>query len=257
MLIVCKFFVTLIVYGLIASSSWACHLKVHVVNYPPIAISPIVKTNTTGQWQGLNILYIDALFRAAKCSYTLYEIPFARGISLVQQGEMDLAINISKMPEREALMHFIGPQRIEEIVFVTRKSQFESITSWEQFKALEARLMWQTGAYFGEELANIVGNDNAFKSSVIYRADNITMIELIERDRADGYFVTKSYFNYQKKHNPKYQQLEAHPLVINYDSMYYAFSKRSVSDETLQIFERAFEQIQKMNIGKRVEATNF
>jgi ABC-type amino acid transport substrate-binding protein len=225
----------------------ACKLIVHVIEYPPLAIE-----DDNNNWSGLNFKYLDALFDEAECKYTLYESPFARGIKLLKSGKIDLIINLSKTPNREKYLTFIGPQRQEIIKLITKKGTMPIISDWKQFSQLDNIFIWQTGAYFGEKILKTLNENNKMATKIIYLSDNNVMVDLVTKGRADGFFAESLFFEYQKKNNSTYKMLEAHPLNIHSESVYFAFSKKSVSPQTINKFQQAYKRLIEKNILQEI-----
>lgn len=225
----------------------ACKLVVHVINYPPLAIK-----DKNDNWSGLNFKYLDPLFKEANCKYKLFETPFARGVSLAKNGTIDLLLNISKTDEREKHLHFIGPQRIETIRLATKKGTIPQLRKWSDLEKLNSVLIWQTGAFFGDRIVEVMEKNKSLSNKLLYIADNTVMIDLIKRGRADGFFVEENFFNYKSKTSNDYKNLEGHPLIIHSENVYFAFSKKSVSPEILERFQQAYNRLVEKNVLQNI-----
>ncbi|MFD2165706.1 substrate-binding periplasmic protein [Thalassotalea euphylliae] len=250
------FFKFLIIFSLLAINSAvsACQLSVHIVSYPPLAIPPNTAFNQSNQWQGTNFSYLDALFKQAKCDYTLIDAPFGRGINLLERGQIDMTLNFSKTPEREQYFQFIGPHREEKILLATPRWRFPPISTWQELEQADAHFIWQTGAYYGENMEELVSDQSNFKGTISYQSDNEVMIDLVARKRADGFFVESDFLSFHQQYDQRYQQLSANPLIINSEPVYFAFSKSSVDQATFERFERAFDTLKEQGMWQRLEA---
>lgn len=253
------FFVLLFTSQSIAADvdSKPCDLSVQIVEYPPLAIPPNSKFNATDQWQGKNFLYLDALFNKANCQYHIVPTPFGRGINLLQQGKIDMTLNLSKTPEREKHLHFLGPQRTEKIQLAYSKGITDTINSWQDFSSKKLTWIWQTGAYFGEKLEQIAQDQHHFNGNFIYIADNLKMLELIRKNRADGFFVESSFLQFHLTYDVEYSALQASPLIINAEQVYFAFSKVSVDEQLQSRFKAAFEQLAEQGVWQRLDNTKY
>lgn len=220
-------------------NSIACYLTVQTIEYPPLAMK-----DEQGHWHGKNFEYLDLLFGRAKCEYRVIHTPHARGLKLMERGSLDMTVNVSKTPEREPYFHFIGPQRYEEIRLVSYKGRLPLIRKWQDFDNLDAKLVWQTGAYYGDKLKDALASNAILRSRIIYSAQNNDFSNIVNSGAADGFFVEATFLEYQQKLNPTYQNIEVHPLVINLEPVYFAFSKKSLSENDLKRFQKAFDEIQ-------------
>jgi len=208
-------------------------MRSHV--FPPLA----VKNNNI--WSGIDINYGRALIEAAGCQLKITEAPWARGIELLKAGKLDLMVNVTKNPEREKYFHFIGPQRIENIVLVSKKSSLSQIYSWKQLETLDAVIMRQRGSYFGEKFENTLNNNTKLKEKLKELASNENRIKLINTRRIDAFLVDELFINAQPKKTR--DLLEIHPLIISSNPVYYAFSKASVDENQIKKLQAAFEQL--------------
>jgi polar amino acid transport system substrate-binding protein len=189
-------------------------------------------------WTGLDIKYGSALVENAGCTLTTIEAPWARGLEMLKIGEVDLMLNMSKNKLREKYYHFIGPLRIERIRIVSIKKSLPLITSWEQLKNLDAIFMLQRGSYFGKEFADILDSNIILKTKLRELADNDIGIKLLNTGRVDAWVVDEIYIENLPQ---KIQSLlDVHPLIINRDPIYYAFSKANFDEVRIKKLQEAY-----------------
>jgi polar amino acid transport system substrate-binding protein len=189
-------------------------------------------------WTGLDVKYGTALVENAGCTLTTVEAPWARGLKMLRTGEVDLMLNMSKNKLREEYYHFIGPLRIERIRLVSKKNSFPLITSWKQLKNLDAIFMLQRGSYFGKKFEDILDNNIILKTKLIELADHDFGIKLLNTGRFDALVVDEIYI----ENLPEEIQnlLDVHPLIINRDPIYYAFSKANFDDVRIKKLQEAY-----------------
>ena len=192
-------------------------------------------------WTGLDVKYGKVLVENAGCTLTTIEAPWARGLKMLRTGEVDLMLNMSKNELREKYYHFIGPLRIERIRLVSKKNSLPLITSWEQLKNLDAILMLQRGSYFGEEFEDILESNIILKKKLSELADNDIGIKLLNTGRVDAWVVDEIYI----ENLPEEIQnlLDIHPLIINRDPIYYAFSKANFDDVRIKKLQEAYNKL--------------
>lgn len=232
--------------------AYSCKLTVQVIEYPPLAMK-----QANGDWTGLNFHYLDALFKEAGCRYQVVETPHARGIKLLENGQIDMTLNLSRTKEREAHFHFIGPQRKEVIKLAAKSDMYPKISDWSQFDGMDARFIWQIGAFYGQTIAEKVEQNATLKHKMLYSADNVAMVEKVNKGQADGFFLLEDFFHYQKASNPDYANIELHPIVINSDDVFFALSKKSVDQKTLNRVEQAFLRLLERGELAKIEAEYF
>jgi polar amino acid transport system substrate-binding protein len=192
-------------------------------------------------WTGFDIKYGNALVKNAGCTLTTIEAPWARGLKMLKTGEVDLMLNMTKNKLREKYYHFVGPLRTERIRLVSKKNTMPLINSWEQLKTLDAIFMLQRGSYFGKQFKNILDNNIMLKAKLRELADNDIGIQLLNTGRVDALVVDEIYIDAQ----PQYIKdlLDVHPLIINSDPIYYAFSKANFDEVRIKKIQAAFKKL--------------
>ncbi len=194
-------------------------------------------------WTGLDIKYGSALVENAGCTLTTIEAPWARGLKMLKTGEVDLMLNMSKNKLREEYYHFIGPLRIERIRLVSKKNSLSLIHSWEQLKRLDAILVLQRGSYFGKKFEGILDNNIKLKTKLRELADNDIGIKFLNTGRVDALVVDEIFIDNLPKEIKNL--LDIHPLIINSDPIYYAFSKVNFDNVRIKKLQEAFNQLSK------------
>lgn len=242
--------VLLSILSLFSCVNLACQLSVQVVDYPPLAYR-----NGGGHWEGLNKLYVDALLDKVKCEYRFVDTPFARGLKMVSTGDIDMILDVSKTPEREAKFYFIGPKRNEKILLVSRKGAIPIVSSWRDMQSLDAKLIRQRGAFYGNKLEELLKNNQRLNWKVDEMADNNRVIHLVLNKRADAFFVESFHWHHIQNNHPSGSSLHAHPLIINSEPVYYALSKTSVSKQLFYKLDEAFIELKNQQRFKKIEET--
>jgi polar amino acid transport system substrate-binding protein len=192
-------------------------------------------------WTGLDIKYGSALVENAGCTLATIEAPWARGLKMLKTGEVDLMLNMSKNKRREEDYHFIGPLRIERIRLVSKKDSLSLIHSWEQLKKLDAILMLQRGSYFGAKFEDLIDNNIILKRKLRELADNNIGIKLLKTGRVDALVVDEIFIDNLPKEIK--DLLDIHPLIINSDPIYYAFSKANFDEARIEKLQKAFNPL--------------
>jgi polar amino acid transport system substrate-binding protein len=194
-------------------------------------------------WTGLDIKYGRALVENAGCTLTTIEAPWARGLKMLKTGEVDLMLNMSKNNIREKYYHFIGPLRIERIRLVSKKNSLPLINTWEQLKTLDAILILQRGSYFGKKFENILDKNIILKAKLRKLADNDIGIKLLNTGRVDALVVDEIFIDNLPKGIK--DLLDIHPLIINSDPIYYAFSKVNFDKVRIKKLQEAYNLLSK------------
>ncbi len=230
------------------SCAQACDLSVRTFAFPPFAMK-----DQHGHWSGIDIDYTKVLLDESNCNYTFVELPWGRGMELLKMGKIDMMLNVTKTQQRAPYMHFVGPQRMENLLLVSKKDAFPLITKWDQMKTLQVNLMRQRGTFIGHRFEQLLGENLELNKRLIYLTDNVVNIDMIRKGRALGFFAEKAYLKHEFDKNPDYSILQVHPIVINRNPVYYAFSKKSVSAKQLQIITKSYQRLAEQNKIQAVE----
>jgi len=210
-------------------------MRVH--SFPPMAVK---KDNV---WSGFDIQYGSALVENAGCTLKIIEAPWARGLEMLKVGKIDLMLNMSKNKLREKYYHFIGPLRIEKIRIVSKKNAFPLISNWDQLKTLDAALMRQRGSYFGRRFESILNKNNRLKIKLRELANNDIGLKSLNTGRVDALVVDELYLDYLPKETR--DLLDIHPLIINSNPIYYAFSKANFDKIQMEKMQKAYNKLSK------------
>lgn len=237
-----RFLFILLLCGWLLSASrvYGCEFKMATYAFKPLAMQDKHK-----QWIGLDHDYAKALASLVDCTITPVVAPWGRAIDMLKRGSIDLMVGVSKTDERAQYFYFVGPQRIQTIFLVSRPDAFELVTSWQQLSKLNAVLMRQKGSYFGARFEQMLATNHKLRNKMLELADNEVRLALIHKGRVDGFLADEMYIDHQNKINGPDKQLQKHPLFINRNSVYYAFSKAAISPEQIKIINTAFSQLSK------------
>lgn len=179
---------------------------------------------------------------AVDCEMAIIVAPWARGLKMLKAGTVDFMVNMSKTSAREQHYYFVGPHRIENIRLLAKKGALEPITTLTQLTASKAYVMRQKGSYFGKRFEQIV---SAKAVKLLELPNNNIRMDLLLKGRIDGFLADENYINSVIKDIPQSDQLLIHPLVINSNPVYYAFSKASVSAAQIDKIRQAFRVLSK------------
>lgn len=213
-----------------------CELTVRLEAY---AAQSHLKENV---WHGIDVELVTALLNEAKCQYSFIDLPWGRSLKLLESGDIDLMLSVSKTSPRENFAYFIGPQRTETIIFASHSST-TAISSLDELFAQTKPFAIQRGAFYGTEFNNKLNQLDHFSANIITVTDNHTKLELLRSNRISGYLEAKLNVLFEIENVPELRNLQIHPVVINQAPVYFAISKNSVSKEQISQLETAFNKL--------------
>jgi polar amino acid transport system substrate-binding protein len=195
------------------------------------------------RWHGLDVDFAKALLDEMGCGYRFVSMPWGRALKMLEQGGIDLMLSVSKTAQRMRYAYFIGPQRMENIVFATHATRPFFIATIEDLFSLPIPVAIQRGAYYGSAFEQRMKQEIDTDKHFIYVADNQLKLNLLRHGRIAGFLEEKYNIIYQTEHNPDFVEIDMAPVVVNSEPVYFAISKRSVTKTQIVAFEEAFERL--------------
>ncbi len=230
--------VTLIGIFLFSSTSNACEIRARsaVVSQDQKSLKYI--HNKNGSWTGLTIDLTKALLEEAGCTYSFHPMTWKRGLIELRSGRVDMMMNVSFTEEREKFAYYIGPLDEEKMILVVQKNSNLSIGSFDDFKKIPEKISYEHGAYLGKEFDHKLKTDpNFVKKFEVFSGGDITNYKRLSLGRIGGIIADKYEVSSQLANYPK---LKVHPFTINHDWVYWAVSRKSVSEETMLRLYQAY-----------------
>ncbi|MEJ6475505.1 substrate-binding periplasmic protein [Pseudoalteromonas piscicida] len=236
-------------FALLCHSAFSCELIVRFENY---AAQSTLDEKLV--WHGMDVDFAKALLDEAGCGYRFVSIPWGRALKLLQEGEIDLILSVSKTPAREQYAYFVGPQRMETIVFAMNTEQPYQLDTLESLFNLPKPIAIHRDAFYGEAFMERLAQRTERETQFIYVPDNQVKLTLLKKGRIAGFLEEKFNVLYQSKSNPDFEKLTINPFIINEMPVYYAFSKKRTSNERLQRLNQAFERLKRSGKLSQISA---
>lgn len=184
-----------------------------------------------GRWRGLDVELAEAVLKEAALEPEFHDLPWSRALNAMQGAEVHLMMNLTRTPEREAFIHFFGPERISKRVLVVRRADLSmKIETLDELLAAAHR----TGQLFGiqrdakysPEFDARLTTDAQFAKAFDYVAKGALMGRMLAAGRTLGFFEDETYVAYQLKNNADFRDLAIHPFVLASDPVYFGVSRR-------------------------------
>lgn len=221
----------------------ACELRVGWDEWPPYF------TYERGQFRGLEHDLLKSTADAAGCKLDLWQIPWARALSMLAAGELDLLYGAGYSAERAEFAKFSVSYRQEQFVLVTGpqagdKTESVSLRDWIQSERAgnhPPAVGVFRGNLYGEQIERILRN-NEQAVTVVELSENDQMVGMLAAGRLDGYIVEDGVALVQAQESG----FPLHRYVIKEqtaDPLHYMFSLR-VADDVVQRFNSAIKSRQ-------------
>ena len=84
-------------------------------------IPPWSFQNDAGQWDGFGVELVRTLLEKAGFRLSFQTLPWSRALEYMKSGNLDIMVQLSKTPEREEFIHFLGVSAYDQVCLVVRK----------------------------------------------------------------------------------------------------------------------------------------
>jgi len=160
----------------------------------------------------------------------------------MQEGKIDMMLNMTITEERKPFMNFIGPQLDETVVLVIKKESDFKIESLDDLKKLPKPIGVERKRVYGKAFEEKRAADEVLRSKLKEVTEVDTNEKMLEGGRISGFLGYGYSTFYQIKTNPLYKNFKVHPFVVSQDWVHFGFSKKAVSADQLQKFQDAYDR---------------
>lgn len=234
-------------FTLLSFHVFSCDLLVRVEDYAAQS-----HRDENQQWQGIDIELTKTLLAQAGCRHRFVPIPWGRALVMLENGELDMMLSVSKTEVREKFAAFVGPQRVERIRVVSKANPSVILKNFADILNTQLPLGIQEGAFYGAKFSRFMREVKSPEQYFFKVPNNDTKLSLLIKGRIFGFLEEQLNVEYEIKHQLAPKDVFIHPLVINEAPVYFAFSKKSVSPEHLKQIKKAFEALDKSDVFKQI-----
>ncbi len=195
-----------------------------------------------GEAAGVDVDMVRAILDEAGCHYKMNTFPWARLISEVEYGRIDLMMGASITKEREKWGNFSVAYRNEDVGILVRAKDFDkwnSIESFSDLKKYSTHVTMINGGYYGElweqvkkdfSVTEVTNTTQAYRMLMAARVDFI----FADPDAAAMTFKELNIKEELKFINFKVLESKVHLLV----------NKKSMSQQDLKSINNAISSLQ-------------
>ncbi|WP_196138043.1 ABC transporter substrate-binding protein [Aliikangiella sp. G2MR2-5] len=217
-----------------------CHLSLGISDWMPYQ-----GLTKNGQPTGKQVELIQQIVKEVGCSLSYKSMSFPQGLIELQNGTVDFQMNASVSEERKSYSYFSIPYRKEFLLLYSTSKYLDKC----QTMNLEAlikdgfKLGLQKGLVYGPELTRIQKN-RELNSKIYYVDTNIQHVQLVQQKNLDGVVDDPIVVSYRSTKNVTGDTLSACSIVVSESPISLIFSKKTVSRELVDKFNRAIRKIQ-------------
>ena len=163
-----------------------CRLRVGWDEWPPYI------SEQGGRLQGPEYELLTSTADAAGCKLEWLQIPWARALKMLAEGDLDLLYGAGYSDERAKFAKFSAPYRIERFVLMTRSTfggdpDALSLAEWIDAGPKPREIGVFRGDVYGDNADRIL--KTAKNAILIELNDNDQLIGMLKAGRLDGYVI--------------------------------------------------------------------
>ncbi len=219
-------------------------LSISSSDYPPY-----VYRDKAGQWRGLDVEMMQAVFKEAACSYRFAPLVAPkRMVEMVSLGKTDVLLAASASPERRQANYFSHAYRNETVSLfglAGKVDAYRAISNFDMLKDSGLTLLVPNAGWFGEDYARFLPALREANNAVefTYFDQGVRMLaagrgKLIMSDTAAIIYAAKM----------EGVAVEEMPFLITKAPVHMMFSKASVSAHDVSELDSAILRLEKKGV---------
>jgi polar amino acid transport system substrate-binding protein len=222
-------------------------LRIRVTEYPPSVFK-----GEDGAWTGSELELALAVMREAGFEPEYIDPSWERALEWLKVGKADLMFSLSRTPERESFIDFIGPSKHEQMVLFTHKrNSAMKIETLDDLMRPEGRFAVQDGAFY-LGLSDRMATDKVFADSLDIIYDEELAFKMTAKGRILGIFEDINYGRFMIKNNPELSELVAHGFALSEPAKVYLGASRKLDPEVRMRLHKAYERLEKSGEIKKL-----
>lgn len=227
-------------------------LSVAVSDYPPY-----VYQDVHGQWSGLDIDLLRAVFAAAGCSYRFaQQVAPRRVLDIINRGQTDVMLAATETEPRRALNRFGPPYRMESVALVGlagQIDQYRDVDSLDNLLQRHVRLLVPSAGWYGADYERAQPALRAAGLAVefTYLGQGIRMLVA---GRAPLMMADPTAI--QTAARVEGVAVEVLPYVLLSAPVHMMFSKASVSEHDVQQLSAATQQLEQQGVLRALRSAH-
>lgn len=206
--------------------------------------APYSYRSAQGEIRGLNVELAQAALKQMGCEAQFVELPWARALVELENGRLDVLPGALKKPDREAYAHFSRPTNRSPNVLFARRDAVDRYTLRQlaDLAGTDFRLGAQIDVSYGASYDQLLGRPD-FKSRISPLSTRRSAWRMIEKNRLDGVIADEVTGLLELQQMGLDHLVIKTGLVVSGEASRFAFSKKSITPEFVQAFDKAFTSL--------------
>ena len=194
--------------------------------------------------QGLEIELVGAMAKKAGCELNFVQKNWMNLLNGIRNGSIDMLGGASKTSARESFAYFSDEYRSESFILYVRKGEAGKYAnqSLKQLLDSDFRIGVTHDYIYGEQVSQFQDSDEYRDKFVSVPTTEVNYYNLVQ-NQIDGFLEDPFVAAYTIKRKGLQEDIEAHPLEVHSGSVAIMFSKKSVTQETVEAFNKALAKL--------------
>ena len=195
-----------------------------------------------GRVVGFDAELTSALLKRLGCTAVFFEMPWARALSELAAGRLDILSGSFRTPQREAFAHFSAPAlQSSNLLYTGAHARWRyRVTKLDELVGTPFRLGVQIGVSYGEKFDTLKA-DPRFRDNQVPVTLRRNAWRMMELGRLDGMIADEATAALELQQLGLAGQIRPSGVVVSTSTSMIAFSKRTVSPEFVTAFNEALQ----------------
>jgi polar amino acid transport system substrate-binding protein len=213
--------------------SSSCALILGFDNWEPYQYSDV-----GGKTTGLDIELISAVTNKMNCNISYQQDTWVALLNKLKNGEVDMLLGASKTEEREKFALFSDPYRTEEFSLYIRKDEaYTDRTTVSDFIHGGSKIGIVEDYYYGPEVSMLLEGSATSQYFSPGMMGELNVARLLDHD-IDGFLEDSFVGASLLRRKALSDYIVAHGITINTGDAFVMFSKNSISEAQVQLFNK-------------------
>lgn len=205
---------------------------------------PFSQRRADGEIEGLSVDSTREALRRMGCSARLVEMPWARALTELEAGRLDVLPGTLRLPERERFAHFSAPSpQSRNLLFVHDDARRGwSIAKLADLRGRDFRLGVQIGVNYGPEYQALM-QDPDFAKTVHRVSSRRILWRMVEAGRLDGVLANEMTGRQEIRQMGLQDSIRSSGVFLSHSGAAVAFSKKSIDAGFVARYNKAAESM--------------
>lgn len=209
-----------------------------------------------GILKGMETDLISAVVKNMGCAIKFKEMPWKRLLYSVETGRIDMVASASKTSEREQWAYFSDPYRQDKRVLFVLKGGSEKykFTKMEDLIRPDFKIGINRGVSNGEVFDKFLENPEFIKQVKEVTSNEFNIKKLLA-GRIQGFLYEEIPGIYEIRNLGALDKVEVHPMVISSGDIHVMFSKKTLTPEFVEKFNKSLAELKEDGRYKKIMDT--